>query len=253
MINFVVLREKFLHFMGSIYRFTMGKPKRKPSDGDEQAAGRPTIDDGWLSANRNVFYGLLSAWWLEVGSQITTADTREKLNAALGPLKSVPDRQLLIRFLRPTQVMAEASEIREKRKAVGETVRLGREARMKLDQCMEAFREVERAINQARPDQIERIRIEASKRKPELDLAETENNRARAAESKMEEELIDMEAAFAQDELIEFITKGKYARDPWNLANAMAGLPFAREVPFLGAGQSHARCSQIESRIQDNF
>ena len=55
-------------------------------------------------------------------------------------------------------------------------------------------------------------------------------DQAFAAESKertVENELLDMEAAYAQDELLTFITKAKYALHPLNLASAMAGLPCA--------------------------
>jgi len=49
-----------------------------------------------------------------------------------------------------------------------------------------------------------------------------------------------MEAGFAQNELVDFITTKKYARDPLGLANAMAGLP------TMTWQVSHERCSKIK-------
>ncbi len=62
-----------------------------------------------------------------------------------------------------------------------------------------------------------------------------------------ENALVDEEAAYAQDQLLFFICKGKYAFHPLNLANAMAGLPYAIGVPFMGVWQSYARCSKIKT------
>jgi len=62
---------------------------------------------------------------------------------------------------------------------------------------------------------------------------------ARDTERKLTEELRNKEAGLAQAELLDYITKKKYARDPLGLANAMAGLP------DLGWPQSHERCSKM--------
>src|SRR5205807_1316731 len=66
-----------------------------------------------------------------------------------------------------------------------------------------------------------------------------------------------MEAGYAQDELLMFIDKrfinGKYARNPRNLADAMAGLPYAYGVHFLGVWQSYARCSKLDCLPHPRF
>jgi hypothetical protein len=68
-----------------------------------------------------------------------------------------------------------------------------------------------------------------------------------------------MEGAYAQDEILMFIDvrfirpKKKYARTPCNLANAMAGLPFVHNVPFMGAWQSYVRCSKLPCPPQHWF
>ncbi len=66
-----------------------------------------------------------------------------------------------------------------------------------------------------------------------------------------------MEAGFAQDELLMFIDsrfiKGRYARNPENLANAIAGLPFTYGVNFMGVWQSYARCSKLNCSPHHRF
>jgi hypothetical protein len=64
-------------------------------------------------------------------------------------------------------------------------------------------------------------------------------------------------ARFGQAELLKFIEKrfinGKYARNPLNFANAMAGLPSATGVPFLGVWQSYDRCSNLPCSLWPQF
>jgi hypothetical protein len=223
--------------------------RKAKSEGDEATGaklGRRTIEDHWLSGNRDALVNILSSWWPDIGWQLTTAKTREALRQTLEPVKDHPDRQVLDRLLRPTNATAEAREIREKRLQLGRAVTCMHDARTQRDQCINACREIEWAMSQARPEQIEFAQREFSKRRAACQEAQTQSRAANAAEKLRENELFDQEAAFAQDELLTFIKKGKYALHPLNLANAMAGLPFAVDVPFLGVWQSHARCSGLE-------
>jgi hypothetical protein len=120
------------------------------------------------------------------------------------------------------------------------------DAQAKRNKCVNDCREIEVAITQAKPDQIEFVQREFSKRRAAYQDAQSQSAAADAKERTLENELLDKEAAFAQDELLVFIKKGKYALHPLNLANAMAGLPYAIDVPFLGVWQSHARSSKLE-------
>ena len=228
--------------------------RRVKSDGCEADApklGRRTINDGTLSANRDSLVNILSSWWPDIGWQLAMATTREELRHAFEPVKDYSDRHLLDRLLRPTKVTTAADtkerarEIREKRLELGKAVERMRDAQAQRDECVNACREIEGAMGQAKTEQIEFVKQEFSKRRATCQEAQTESQVANAAEKILESELLDKEAAFAQDELLTFIKKGKYALHPLNLANAMAGLPFAVDVRFLGAWQSHARCSGL--------
>jgi hypothetical protein len=223
----------------------MGNANGETDDAESMRLGRRTIDDGILSTNRDSLLGILCSWWPEVGSYLTTATTPEALRHALQPVKELPDRHLIASLLRPTTVIAPPEDIRKKRLALGEAVKFMNDARAKCDQCMSACREIECAMIQARPEQFDLIQREFPNRRTECQEAQNQMRIKNASEMALERELLDQEAGFAQDELLTFITKRKYALHPLNLANAMAGLPYTRSVPFLGAWQSHARCSKL--------
>ena len=223
----------------------MGNPKIDAEEG-EQKLGRRTIDDGRLGSNRDAILNLLCPWWPDVGWQLTTARTREQLRRALQPATVHGNRQYIDRFLRATNVTADASEIRKKRDSVGPAVRAMHDAQAKRNKRMEECREIETAWSQARPDQLDFVRREFPRRRAACQDAQDQAFAAESKERTVENELLDMEAAYAQDELLTFITKAKYALHPLNLASAMAGLPCAIDVPFLGVWVSHARCSKLD-------
>ena len=241
------LAGKFLHTLRKIYGVIMGKARSDAYEDDEQKLGRRTIEDGWLSAKRDAVLGILCPWWPDVGWQLTTARTREELRQALQPVKDHPNRQYIDRLLRETNVTAGASEIRQKRFALGLAVKHMHDAQAKRNKRVEECREIELAMSQARSDQIEFVQCEFPKRRTACQDAQARSLAAETKERILESELLDMEAAFSQDELVVFIKKGKYALHPQNLANAMAGLPYGIDVPFLGVWQSHARCSKLDS------
>lgn len=219
---------------------------------DEPQVGRRTIKDDWLSANRDAILNIFFAWWPAIGWELEQAKSREELRRALDPVKDHPNRQYLHRLLRPTNVSATAPEIRQKRRALGQSVKARHTVQAKHDDYVRECQELELAIGQATPEQIDIIRRELSHRKAELQKAQEHLKNANENERAIEEELLDKEAAFAQDELLDFI-KGKYACDPLNLANAMAGLPYGFDVPFLGVWQSHARCAKLDSPALPSF
>jgi hypothetical protein len=211
----------------------------------EPQIGRPTIDDDLLSTNRDSLANLLCCWWPEIGSQLTTATTREALIGALQPVKDHANRHLLSRLLRPTTAHATGREIRGKRKDHEKLVeeRSGQQAYS--EKCFKACRQIDLALMQPRPEDAEFIFDELSRRRTECQQARDRVRAAEKEEHDLERQLLDMEAAFAQDELLEFIVKAKYSLDPLKVANAMAGLPFALGVPFLTVWTSYSRCSQL--------
>jgi hypothetical protein len=215
--------------------------------------GRPTIKDDWLSANRDRLVDMLSSYWPVIGWQLTTADTRTKLRQAFHPVKDHPDNHLFSRLLRFTTLDAGASEIRKKRRTVQDVAGRRFVARQKCDKCINSCREIEIAMDQARPNQIEYVHREFHRRRTECQIAQDQLREASFTERNLENELADAEAAFAQDQLLEFIREKKYALHPFNLGNAMAGLPFARDVKFIGVWVSRERSAKIDCRFWPNL
>lgn len=230
----------------------MGKnyePATETNGADEPNAklGRRTIEDGWLGGNRDALLNMFAFNWPEIGWQLSTAETREELRRALQPLRDRSNRQYIDRLLRQTCGRGDEHEIRTMRLSLGDAVKQMQKAQSHCSECVNWCREIENAMIQARADQREILLNEFSKRRTQCQAAQDRSRIANEEQLQGENQLLDEEAAYAQDELLAFIRKAKYGFHPLNLANAVAGLPFAIGVPFMGAWQSHARCSKIKA------
>jgi len=192
---------------------------------------------------------MLSSWWEEVGWQLTRATTREELRIALEPLKEHPNRHHISRLLLSSSESATPEQIREARKANGKAITGIYEPQALLQECMGWVNKAEMALGQASPEQMEAVKAQLSRFRADLQTVKDTYEAACRQQRATEKKLDQMEAGFAQDQLLMFIDKrfikGKYARNPKNLADAMAGLPFAYDVRFMGAWQSYVRCSKL--------
>ena len=123
--------------------------------------------------------------------------------------------------------------------------------------CRDSATQAQMALGQASPDQLKAVKAKLSQLQAELLEADKKHRIACDEQSQFQKEIDLMEAGFAQDELLRFIDKrfinGKYARNPRNLADAMAGLPWAYGVHFLGVWQSYARCTKIDCPPHPRF
>lgn len=200
---------------------------------------------------------MLSHWWGEVGWQLPRATTREELQAALEPLREHPNRYRISRLLLPSSDSPTAEQIREEREIHGRAITQIYKARDRQHECVDLVSQAQMALGQASPEQMEAVKAQLSKFQVHLQTANTAYEAARSEQQAIEKKLDQMEAGFAQDELLMFIDKrfinGKYARNPRNLADAMAGLPFAHDVHFMGAWQSYARCSKLDCPPHHRF
>jgi hypothetical protein len=239
--------EKFLQLVGRFLDWLMNRKTKSAS------AGRPTIENPWLIANRDRLVDMLSCWWGEVGWQLTRATTREELRAAFEPLNEHPNRHHISRLLLPSSDSATPEEIREERQTNGIAIAAIYEPQKKLQECMAWVGNAEMALGQALPEQMEAVKTQLSKFQGDLQTAKETYEAACREQQAIEKRLDQMEAGFAQDQLLMFIDKrfinGKYARNPRNLADAMAGLPFTHDVHFMGAWQSYARCSKLRCSL----
>jgi hypothetical protein len=216
-------------------------------ESEHRGPGRPTPGDDTLGADRDALVWLLSVGWANVGWELPRAATTEELRQALAPLRGNPYEHYIAQFLRPTSVVATAEEVRATREALQNAVEHQRATQSNHEKCVDAARIAELAMNQAQPNRQQAIQAELLRLWGESKEARRQLASAQATLQAIEEKLKDEEAAFAQKELLDFITRKEYARNPLGLANAMAGLP------DIGWGQSRERCAKLACSQWPNF
>jgi hypothetical protein len=245
------VREKFLQVMGKFLDWLL-KRKTKNTSG-----GRPTVDDESLSAHRDCIVEMLSSWWGELGWQLPRATTREELWAALEPVRDHSNRHRISRLLLVSSESATADQIRAGREANGRAIAEIYAVQEKQRTCMDLVNQAQMAEGQASAEQMKAVKAQLSKWQAGLEAAQREHEAACKAQDDLQKKLDLMEAGFAQDELLMFIDsrfiKGRYARNPENLANAIAGLPFTYGINFMGVWQSYARCSKLDCHPHHRF
>jgi hypothetical protein len=237
--------------MGKLHRAVVrgyvGAPFTRSLEGGPPGPGRPTVDDQTLWADRDALVSLLSITWPDIGWQIPQVTTLEDLRHAFEPLRGHPSEYLIFYFLRATPVTATPEEIRASRKTLGKAIERLREAQERHDRCVQASRIAESAMNDVQPDERQAMASDVFRAWGENKKAREELALAINTEKNLTQELRSKEAGFAQTELLDYITKKKYARNPLGLAKAMAGLP------DIGWPQSHERCSETKSDQWPHF
>jgi hypothetical protein len=223
------------------------------------SAGRPTVDDPSLTLHRDRIVGMLSCWWGEVGWQLPRATTRNELLVALEPLKDHSDKYDINRLLLASTETATAEEIRDQRKRNEFAIEKMHEAQDKQRSSLDLFSQAQMVLGHALPAQVDAVKARISERRAELQAANRAYEDACALQRDIAKKLDEMEAGYAQDELLVFIKtrfiekKKKYARSSENLANAIAGLPLCPTIPFMGAWQSYVRCSKLDCEPHHRF
>jgi hypothetical protein len=209
-----------------------------------------------LTGDRDELVGLLSAMWADIGWELLQARTLADIRHALTPLKGDSRHSRMDHFLRESSSKATATEVRESAAASSSkhARRIG--AQTRYDVLRKGFDEVQLAHSQATAEQLTAIESILRKRRADYQSAEVDLKTAEKEEKDTEAKLADQEAGFAQRELLKFMRSAKYAHNPLNLANAMAGIRChtsdAMRV-YAGCWQSYARCSRLECAIWPTY
>ena len=214
---------------------------------NQQGPGRPSVDNDTLSSDRDAFVWLLSVFWGEVGWEVPRSTSSEELRRAFGPVKGHSSEHLLALFTRPTPITATPKEIRQTRKILGKAVERLREAQTLSNKSEEASRLAESAMLETQSGHEAPMVIDLFNAWGSALKARRELESARTSENGIEQELRAKEAGAAQNELVDYITEAKYARNPLGLGNAMAGLP------DMTWQQSYARCAKVRCTQWPNF
>lgn len=226
-----------------------GRPRKRPR-------GRPAADKGRLWGDREALVGLLSAVWGDIGWELLQAKITAHIRKALEPLKSDSRQYLIGHFLRESSSQATAAGVRESASVSSRKHMQRMDALTHRDALRNDFDEVQLAHSQATPEQLTTIEPILRQRRAAFETAEMKLKTAEKQEEDAEAQLIDQEAGFAQNELLEFIRTGKYAHNPLKLANAMAGIrchTWDGMRVYAGCWQSYARCSKLECAIWPNY
>jgi hypothetical protein len=209
--------------------------------------GRPTPDDDTLRDIRNDLVHLFSVSWADIGWQLRNADSREELLRAFEPLRGKNNDHLVALFLRTTPLATTGKEVRLTRRFLGKAVKRRYEAQANCNDPVKMYCEAETAVMQARAEQLWKVRGELLKRQSTLLAARKELRSAEESERSLQEQLNELEASFAQEQLVGILVERRCARNPLRLANAMAGLP------YLTARVSYDRCSKIKCNVWPKF
>ena len=225
--------------------FVLGQNENETdSEAQKNLGGRPlSIDEGTLFNRRDSLIQMLSNAW-EIGWELACARTPESLRKAFGCLKDAVHEQFLRPFLSPTIIEASASDIRATKKDLGHLVKRMYELMPKVDEDTRRLRESGWAVNQnIWSEQLGVLVKEHILRLASFRNAAREMDHVQKELKTLETRLADQEAYYAQHELLKFIGYGKYAHNPRNLAQAMAGLP------QIGCWQSFQRCEKQPSPL----
>jgi hypothetical protein len=209
--------------------------------------GRPTPDDDTLRDIRNDLVHLFSVSWADIGWQLRNAGSREEFRRAFEPLRGKNNDHLVVLFLKATPLTTTGKEVRLTRRLLGRTVKRRYEAQANCNDPVRMYCEAEIAVMQARAEQLWKVRGELLKRQSTLLTARKELRSAEELEQSLQKQLHELEASFAQEELVRILVERRCARNPLRLANAIAGLP------YLTARVSYDRCSKIKCNVWPKF
>ena len=120
-------------------------------------------------------------------------------------------------FVRETSICATAKEIRKIRKVHGEVVESLRTTQQRNSKSADGRVLAEAAMTESQSAQQAPMLGELISAWGEALEARRELKAAEQRENKLERELRNKEAGFAQSELLDFITQRKYARNPLGL------------------------------------
>jgi hypothetical protein len=205
--------------------------------------GRRTIPDNFLLGARNAWTALLEESWPEIGwSLLCVRDRRNStindVRKAFEPVKENPHNSgLATAFYRESSEAANPSEIRKNGEQLGKLDAEIHHTLAKRDEFQRSCQDADAALKLASPGDKDTIQDEVTKRQQRLLRLEGDLKILQSERDALYEKLRDQEAYVSSSELLDFLLSRRYAFNPRNLANALAGLP------RMKWRQSFARCS----------
>jgi hypothetical protein len=211
-------------------------------DGEKgKRRGRPQgISDECLLSTRNFLAWLFGNTWGEVGWNLRRIKTAEDVRSALGGWEQYRDGQPVIySLLRPSGRSTKAAKLSDMTRRRNQLSEMLAEARQDQRRRQDSLDTASRILTaNLPPDQQDLVTEQRLVRAMALEDAKAKYLSLQEESNDLVEDIKDCHAYFARAELLDFCKHGRYALNPVNLANALAGLP------YIGYRHSINRCRQ---------
>jgi hypothetical protein len=204
------------------------------------------IDDVSLEGFRDRLIWLLEVTWPEVGLVLLTAKKVEDLcyPSLWGEKReSLPVVGALLRFPKHS-CRTDANGLHKMRSGIFAIDQSIKDAYEDEKECIERLEKVDSALTQELSAEQQMLLTE--KRKERLQALSNATAQRAVWDSRRREAdatLRNCETHFARTEIMKFCKNHRYAKNPLNAANALAGLP------FIGWRRSAERCQKLETQV----
>jgi hypothetical protein len=206
--------------------------------------GRPKqADETELLSIRQGVLSLVENHWHELGLSLPRVKTSADVRVAFAPLRDEPTPPHVIELmLRESERASDPTQLRSLTKKAVDLGTAMERSQTFQQQYREAWNLAMAVQTHDLPDtQRTLIAEEQHRRKGELDEALSEHARLQTDWRNLRNDILDRQAYLARQEFLRFCRSGRYAINPVNVANALAGLP------DLGYRQSINKCKDLGS------
>lgn len=214
--------------------------------------GRPTIRDNDLLGSRNHWRSFFEECWPEVGWPLVCirkrrSSTIEDVRKVFQIVKGKPHCDLADIFLRGSPLQTTLKDLLSNRIRSNNLYSEAQELHSKCPQLQIACTEAENALKDANAKDKETIQAELNRRRERLLQLEERHTKAQNEIPELDKKVRDQQVYWYCSQLLDFLhcrrsarsASPRYALDPLNLANALAGLN------NMGWRQSHRRCAAM--------
>lgn len=211
--------------------------------------GRPlSLGDGTLQIRRDRLVGIFEAYWGEIGWKIRKCRKPDDLVSIFSALPGAMMQDVLAVFCIPSTLPASNAALRKARHEERALIGPHRNAYELSRQADERLQNARKALPQAKKKHDRKlVRKELVRRKNEAQKTSDGSRQIAEEESRLATQIRLLEASVARQELLRFLKSRRYELNPFNLANAAAGLP------FMGWRQSMRRCLKDRKKSFDSL
>jgi hypothetical protein len=206
--------------------------------------GRPTIPDNFLLGSRNAWLFFFEESWPEIGWWLLEIrnqenSTIENVRKAFAPVEGRHNCGLATVFLQGSPQPVDGKELRANRirnSRFQDEIRKMQPLRLELQRECDSAKTV---LKEATKEDKKAIKAVLKASKARLFRLEEKLHQAEYESKALDKKVRDQETYWYCSQLLDFLRKRRYTAEPFNLANALAGLP------QMGWRESFVRCSKM--------